>query len=49
MNTKEGPMDKAVLSYSCRPNHNINLNIKMAKEEDIKFVQGELRSLADGR
>lgn len=44
MNTKDGHREVAVLSYSCRPSHHINLAIQMRRPGDVKFVQGELRA-----
>ena len=47
MNTKDGHREVAVLSYSCRPSHHINVAIQMRRPGDVKFVQGELRSLVE--
>ena len=44
MNTKNGKSDIAVMSLSCRPNHNMNLLISMKRQSDKKFVDGELKT-----
>ena len=44
MNTKNGKSDIAVMSLSCRPNHNMNLLISMKRQSDKKFVDGELKA-----
>ena len=41
----DGQREVAVLSFRCRPTHYMNLAIKMRRAEDVKFVEGELRSL----
>eukprot|EP00435_Cladocopium_sp_Y103_P030090 s1072_g7.t1 len=43
MNTKDGKSDIAVLSLSCRPNHNINVQMSMKRKSDEQFVDGELK------
>jgi len=43
MYTKNGKSDIAVMSLSCRPSHNMNLQISMRRQSDQKFVDGELK------
>jgi len=43
MNGKDGRRDVAVVSYSCRPSHNINMNVKMLHSDKNMVVEGELR------
>jgi hypothetical protein len=43
MNTKDGKSDIAVLSLSCRPNHNINVQISIKHKSDQQFGDGELK------
>lgn len=43
MNTKEGIREVAVLSLSCRANHNINVQLLMKSRKDVQFVDGELK------
>ena len=43
MNTKNGKSDIAVMSLSCRPSHNMNLQISMNRQSDQQFVDGELK------
>eukprot|EP00438_Fugacium_kawagutii_P008893 Skav222449 [mRNA] locus=scaffold5694:3311:6244:- [translate_table: standard] len=43
MNTMEGKSDIAILSLSCRPGHNINLQIHMTRDTDRQFVDGEMK------
>eukprot|EP00438_Fugacium_kawagutii_P016033 Skav233600 [mRNA] locus=scaffold2520:767295:767981:- [translate_table: standard] len=43
MNTMEGKSDIAILSLSCRPGHNINLQIQMTRGTDRQFVDGEMK------
>ena len=50
----DGHREVAVLSFRCRPSKFMNVAIKMRRAEDVKFVEGELRSLVfpwfgDGR
>ena len=44
MHTKNGKSDIAVLSLSCRPSHNINVQISMKRKSDQQFVDGELKA-----
>lgn len=43
MNTKHGKAVIAVMSLSCRPKHNINVQISMTRRTDDQFVDGELK------
>eukprot|EP00435_Cladocopium_sp_Y103_P052479 s3690_g16.t1 len=43
MNTKNGKLDIAVMSLSCRPSHNMNVQISMKRKSDQTFVDGELK------
>ena len=43
MYTKNGKSDIAVMSLSCRPSHNMNLQISMKRQSDQQFVDGELK------
>ena len=43
MKTKNGKSDIAALSLSCRPSHNMNLQISMKRQSDQQFVDGELK------
>eukprot|EP00438_Fugacium_kawagutii_P028965 Skav210526 [mRNA] locus=scaffold3045:235245:236519:+ [translate_table: standard] len=43
MNTMQGKSDIAILSLSCRPGHNINLQIQMTRGTDRQFVDGEMK------
>eukprot|EP00435_Cladocopium_sp_Y103_P034735 s2030_g9.t1 len=47
VNTKSGKRDKAVVSLSCRPHHNVNLQLVMKQRRgaasDYRFVEGELK------
>ena len=43
MNTKNGKSDIAVLSLSCRPKHNMNIQVSMKRKRDQQFVDGELK------
>jgi hypothetical protein len=38
MKTKDGKSDIVVMSLSCRPNHNINVQISMKRKSDQQFV-----------
>eukprot|EP00435_Cladocopium_sp_Y103_P073365 s57_g43.t1 len=42
MNSKDGATDIAVLTVSCRPKRNLNLNFSMKRRSDHQFVEGEL-------
>ncbi|CAL1156103.1 unnamed protein product [Cladocopium goreaui] len=42
MNSKDGATDIAVLTVSCRPKRNLNLNLVMKRRSDHGFVEGEL-------
>eukprot|EP00435_Cladocopium_sp_Y103_P000815 s3742_g1.t1 len=44
MNTKDGATDVAVLTVSCRPKRNLDLNLVMKRRSDQRFVEGELAS-----
>lgn len=43
MYTKNDKSDIAVMSLSCRPSHNMNLQISMNRQSDQQFVDGELK------
>lgn len=43
MNTMHGKSDIATLSVSCRPAHNINLQVAMKRGTDNQFVDGEMK------
>jgi len=43
VNTKSGKTDKVVLSTSCRPHHNMNLQLMMRERSDYRFVEGEVK------
>ena len=43
MYTKNDKSDIAVMSLSCRPSHNLNLQTSMKRQSDQKFVDGELK------
>ena len=43
MYTKNAKSDIAVMSLSCRPSHNMNLQISMKRQSDQQFVDGELK------
>eukprot|EP00435_Cladocopium_sp_Y103_P072908 s57_g41.t1 len=42
MNSKDGATDIAVLTVSCRPKRNLDLNLVMNRRADQRFVDGEL-------
>ena len=44
MKTKNGKLDVAVMSLSCRANHNMDLEFSMTRQSDQKFVDGELKA-----
>jgi hypothetical protein len=40
---QHGKSDISVLSLSCRPNHNLNVQMSMNRKSDQQFVDGELK------